>query len=82
MPVALYGVLQHFDVRLWQWSFDVSTRVHSTMGNAIYLAAILSLALPLAVYRLVETKRANGSWLRLSPYRRLTVRTPTAIGRR
>ena len=66
--MSLYGVLQHFDVRLWTWSFDVSIRVHSTMGNAIYLAAILSLALPLAVYRLVETKRANGSWLRLSSY--------------
>ncbi len=68
VPVALYGILQHFDVRLWGWSYDVSVRVHSTMGNAIYLAAYLGLALPLAVYRLIETKRLGGAWLRLSVY--------------
>ena len=68
LPVALYGILQHFEVRLWRSTFDSAERAYSTMGNPIYLAAILSLAVPLTLYRLLETRRQKGSWLRLGMY--------------
>ena len=68
LPVALYGILQHFDVQVWRSTFDASERAYSTMGNPIYLAAILSLAVPLTLYRLFEAMRQKGSWLRMGTY--------------
>jgi len=52
MPVALYGVLQHFHYEFLAWGGDVFTRVASTMGNAIFLGAYLLMVVPLTIYRI------------------------------
>lgn len=53
LPVALYGILQHFNLDPLDWGRDVSRRVSSTMGNPIFLAAFLIMTVPLTLYRLL-----------------------------
>jgi O-antigen ligase/tetratricopeptide (TPR) repeat protein len=52
LPVALYGVLQALKLDPLPWAGDTSTRVASSMGNAIFVAAWLIMVVPLAIYRL------------------------------
>jgi len=47
-----YGILQHQGLDPLPWRGDVITRVASTMGNSIFIAAYLIMVLPLALYRL------------------------------
>ncbi len=44
LPIAIYGVLQHYDHDPLPWGGDVTTRVAANAGNAIFLAAYLIMA--------------------------------------
>jgi hypothetical protein len=46
-----YGLVQHLQFDPLPWKGDVITRVASTMGNSIFVAAYLIMALPYALYR-------------------------------
>lgn len=54
IPISLYGVIQHFKLDPLPWGGDVTFRVTSTMGNAIFLAAYLIMVVPLTLVRLVQ----------------------------
>lgn len=51
--IALYGLIQHYGLDPMTWSQLGQRAVMSTMGNAIFLAAFLIMAAPLALARLV-----------------------------
>ena len=57
LPVALYGLAQHQRLDPLPWGGDVVSRVASSMGNPIFLAAYLIMVLPLAVVRLIDSLR-------------------------
>lgn len=46
---TLYGFVQHFESDPLPWKGDVITRVASTMGNSIFIAAFLILTVPYAI---------------------------------
>ncbi|MDQ6693167.1 MAG: hypothetical protein M3014_01920, partial [Chloroflexota bacterium] len=52
VPVALYGIIQWLHLDPLPWAGDTATRVASSMGNAIFVAAWLIMVTPLAFYRL------------------------------
>lgn len=54
VPVALYGLLQHFGHDPLPWGGDVQTRVAGHMGNAIFIAAYLIMIVPLTLGRIVD----------------------------
>ncbi len=56
VPIALYGIFQLEGIQLdpLPWGGDTSQRVAGNMGNAIFLAAYLIMALPLTVERLIS----------------------------
>ena len=54
IPVALYGLLQHFGHDPLPWGGDVETRVAGHMGNAIFIAAYLIMVIPLTLARVVD----------------------------
>jgi tetratricopeptide (TPR) repeat protein/cyclophilin family peptidyl-prolyl cis-trans isomerase len=56
-PIAMYGLIQHFGLDPLPWGGDVTTRVASNMGNAIFVAAFLILTVPLTLSRLFENWR-------------------------
>ncbi|NJN16386.1 MAG: hypothetical protein HC822_08990 [Oscillochloris sp.] len=49
--VGGYGLLQHLGLDPLPWRGDVITRVASTMGNSIFVAAYMIMVVPLALYR-------------------------------
>jgi len=51
-PVALYGLIQHLGWDPLPWAGDVQSRVASSMGNAIFVAAWLIMIVPLMLYRI------------------------------
>jgi cyclophilin family peptidyl-prolyl cis-trans isomerase/tetratricopeptide (TPR) repeat protein len=53
-PIAMYGLVQHFGLDPLPWGGDVTTRVASNMGNAIFVAAYLIMILPLTMARLIH----------------------------
>lgn len=53
LAVAGYGVLQHLQLDPLPWRGDVITRVASTMGNSIFVAAYLIMVVPLALYKAI-----------------------------
>lgn len=53
LPVSGYGLIQHFQLDPLPWKGDVISRVASTMGNSIFVAAYLIMVLPFALYRLI-----------------------------
>ena len=55
IPIALYGILQHYGLDPLPWGGDVRTRVAGHMGNTIFIAAYLIMALPLTLYRTVQS---------------------------
>lgn len=60
-PIALYGLVQHFGMDPLPWGGNVTDRVASNMGNAIFVAAFLIMVLPLTMARLMENwKEATG----------------------
>ena len=54
IPVALYGILQHFGHDPLPWGGDVQTRVAGQMGNAIFIAAYLIMVIPLTLARIID----------------------------
>ncbi len=54
LPVALYGILQAMRLDPLPWAGDTASRVASTMGNAIFVAAWLIIVVPFALYRLMN----------------------------
>jgi tetratricopeptide (TPR) repeat protein len=54
VPIALYGILQHYRLDPLPWGGDTTQRVASNMGNAIFVAAYLIMAVPLTLERLIN----------------------------
>jgi tetratricopeptide (TPR) repeat protein len=54
LPAALYGLVQSNRLEFLPWAGDVTTRVTSSMGNAIFIAAWLIMVVPLALARFVD----------------------------
>ncbi len=54
IPVALYGLLQHFGHDPLPWGGNVQERVAGPMGNAIFIAAYLIMVVPLTLARIVD----------------------------
>ena len=57
LPIAFYGLIQHSSKDPLPWGGDVTSRVASNMGNAIFVAAYLIMAFFLTLGRLVESFR-------------------------
>jgi tetratricopeptide (TPR) repeat protein len=58
LPVALYGVIQHYGLDPLPWAGDVTRRVASNLGNAIFVASYLIMAIPLTLARLFNSMSA------------------------
>ncbi len=58
LAVSLYGVLQHYGLDPVPWGGNVQNRIAANMGNSIFVAAYLIMAVPLGVARVVESLRA------------------------
>ncbi len=54
VPIALYGILQHYRLDPLPWGGDTTERVAANMGNAIFVAAYLILAVPLTLERMIH----------------------------
>lgn len=52
LPVSFYAMLQHQKLDPLPWGGDVTSRVTSSMGNSIFLAAYLIMVIPLTISRL------------------------------
>jgi len=55
LPISLYGILQHYGLDSLPWSGDVVERVAANMGNSIFVASYLIMAVPITLTRLVES---------------------------
>jgi cyclophilin family peptidyl-prolyl cis-trans isomerase/tetratricopeptide (TPR) repeat protein len=53
IPIAFYGLLQHFDLDPLPWAGNTQDRVAGHMGNAIFIAAYLIMAVPLTLSRII-----------------------------
>ncbi len=67
VPVSLYGIVQKYGLDPLPWAGDVTSRVASTMGNAIFVASYLVMIIPITFTRLVESmgaiiKEKETSW--------------------
>ncbi len=58
LPVALYGILQRYDIDPIPWAGDTSVRIAANMGNSIFVAAYLIMVFPLSVVRVVQSFNA------------------------
>ena len=58
LPIALYGFIQHFKLDPLPWGGDVTRRVASNMGNAIFVAAYLIMIIPPTLARIVKAFRS------------------------
>lgn|GEM_PF-2109721 len=67
VPVTLYGFLQWARLDPLPWAGDTSTRVASTMGNAIFVAAWLIMIVPLVLYRLFTSMTSAPSAEQVEP---------------
>jgi O-antigen ligase len=56
--VAVYGMIQHYGLDPLPWKGDVLTRISSTMGNSIFVAAYLIMVVPFTLFRLVTSVAA------------------------
>ena len=54
IPIAFYGLLQHFDLDPLPWGGNVTRRVAGHMGNSIFIAAYLIMAVPLTLGRIID----------------------------
>lgn len=53
VSVSLYGIVQHLGLDPLPWKGNVITRISSTMGNSIFVAAYLIMVVPWVLYRIV-----------------------------
>ena len=54
-PIALYGILQHYGLDPLPWGGDVTNRIASNLGNAIFVSAYIIMVTPLVLYRIIES---------------------------
>ena len=54
IPIALYGLLQHFGHDPLPWGGNVQERVAGHLGNAIFIAAYLIMVIPLTLARIID----------------------------
>ncbi|MFN2302603.1 MAG: hypothetical protein ACK2TV_02625, partial [Anaerolineales bacterium] len=54
IPIAFYGLIQHFGLDPLPWGGDVIARVAGNMGNAIFIAAYLIMVVPLTLGRIID----------------------------
>jgi tetratricopeptide (TPR) repeat protein len=54
LPIALYGLLQHYHLDPLPWGGDVVSRVASNMGNPIFVGAYLIMVVPLTLARMIQ----------------------------
>lgn len=59
-PIALYGIIQHFKLDPLPWGGDVTARVASNMGNAIFVAAYLIMVVPITMGRFIINLQSFG----------------------
>ena len=56
IPISIYGILQHYQLDPLSWSITMSDRIiGANMGNAIFVAAYLIMAVPLTISMLIES---------------------------
>ncbi|MEN8098116.1 MAG: hypothetical protein ABFQ89_03490, partial [Chloroflexota bacterium] len=55
IPISLYGLLQHYRLDPLPWGADVSRRIASNMGNAIFVSAYVIMVTPLVIYRIIDS---------------------------
>ncbi|MGC9359681.1 MAG: O-antigen ligase family protein [Anaerolineae bacterium] len=66
IPVALYGVVQHYGLDPLPWGGDVTQRVAGNLGNAIFIAAYLIMVVPITVVQWIRLwHRETASWARM-----------------
>ncbi len=53
LPIALYGLMQHYRLDPLPWGGDVAFRVASNMGNSIFVAAYMIMIVPLTLRNLI-----------------------------
>jgi tetratricopeptide (TPR) repeat protein len=58
LPIALYGLVQRNRLDPLPWGGDVTRRVASNMGNAIFVAAYMIMAAPPTLSRVVDAFRS------------------------
>ena len=54
LPISLYGLVQRNKLDPLPWGGDVTRRVASNMGNAIFVAAYLIMAVPPTLTRIIQ----------------------------
>jgi tetratricopeptide (TPR) repeat protein len=55
LPIAIYAMMQHWRLDPLPWGGDTTSRVAANMGNAIFVAAYLLIAVFLTLERLVNS---------------------------
>lgn len=55
LPIAMYGIIQNAGLDPLPWGGDVRERVAGNMGNAIFIAAYLIIAVFLTLERLIDS---------------------------
>lgn len=55
LPIAMYGILQHYGLDPLPWGGDVQERVAGNMGNAIFIAAYLIIAFFITLERALRS---------------------------
>lgn len=54
VPVSFYGLIQHYGLDPLPWGGDVTRRIAGHMGNSIFIAAYLIMAVPLTFSRILD----------------------------
>ncbi|MBI4317249.1 MAG: O-antigen ligase family protein [Chloroflexi bacterium] len=54
VPISVYGLMQRFHLDPLPWGGDVTERIASTMGNAIFLGAYLIMVVPIVLAKLFD----------------------------
>ena len=55
VPISLYGLIQHYGIDPLPWGGNVTTRVASNMGNAIFISAYMIMVFFVTLGRVVES---------------------------
>ncbi|HEY4691195.1 MAG TPA: hypothetical protein VIK33_17935, partial [Anaerolineae bacterium] len=74
LPVAVYAIMQHFELDPLAWSGDMSVRAGATLGNPIFLAAYLIMAFFLTAGLALDSLAALRSKSNAKPSKALAVR--------
>ncbi len=54
LPISLYGLMQRYRLDPLPWAGDVTSRVASNLGNAIFVAAYLIMVVPITLARIFQ----------------------------